>query len=450
MWREEAPGSPGQTLKAERVVSSASPASSPMQNRDSFSYSYLARRTKLLLFLFFLTGWLHGVIHALVWIETLVSPWWWIVAAIAVMLMYLVTVQYLVRAEHRSQVRDKRVLFCCMLAVTCVIAILTDYGFVFLIAPVVLLLLLEAPRWIALTLSTLMLALATALYWPYYDWEPQSFVPLLYGIGLIVTIFVADGAIMSIRVSRDRLTRALQDLILSRQQFAEIAARHSTELERHRLSSDIHDSFTQNSLALSMLLARLGLEPNTGVRQRILKECEALAERNLLEARRLVRSLGSEEPVNLRVLSLNEDIESLRIEYSHRSELLGKPMQWVFQQMSPMPATDGATAHLLLRATHIFLANALHHSHADTVRIALSGAGGGLLLSVCDDGTGVDESLKAVERHESTGLGLTLLRDRLTADGGFLDMTSEPGQGTCVSAWLPNCSEEVSHDSKSD
>ncbi|WP_166644205.1 sensor histidine kinase [Leucobacter luti] len=421
-----------------------------MQNRESFSYSYLARRTKFLLFLFFLTGWLHGVVHALVWIETLVSPWWWIVAAVAVLLMYLITVQYLDRAAHRSPVRDKRVFFCSMLAASCVITILTDYGFVFLIAPAVLLLLLETPRWIALTLGTLMLSLATALYWPYYDWKPQSFVPLVYGIGLIVTIFVADAAIMSIRVSRDRLTRALQDLTLSRKQFEEIGARPSIALERNRLSSEIHDSFTQNSLALSMLLARLGLEANDGVRQEILNECENLAERNLLEARRLVRSLGSEETVALRVLSLNEDIEALRIEYSHRSELLGTPMQWVFQQMSPVQATDGATANLLLRAAHIFLANALHHSHADIVRIALSGAGGGLLLSVCDDGTGVDESLRATERIESTGLGLTLLHDRLTADGGSLDMTSEPGQGTCVSAWLPSNSEGISHGSKPD
>ena len=57
---------------------------------------------------------------------------------------------------------------------------------------------------------------------------------------------------------------------------------------------------------------------------------------------------------------------------------------------------------------------------------------GGLQFAVHDDGAGFDSR----QRHHE-GLGLMGMRERVRGLGGEVDVSSTPGDGTDVIAWVP-------------
>ena len=85
------------------------------------------------------------------------------------------------------------------------------------------------------------------------------------------------------------------------------------------------------------------------------------------------------------------------------------------------------------------LTNVAKYAKAAQVTINLSANSGGLVLSVGDDGRGMDLSVPG------SGLGLIGMRERAEALGGTFSITSEPGKGSLitirVSEYLTNTSE---------
>jgi signal transduction histidine kinase len=76
--------------------------------------------------------------------------------------------------------------------------------------------------------------------------------------------------------------------------------------------------------------------------------------------------------------------------------------------------------------------NALKHSGAREILIHLQGSGGGLTVSVVDDGAGFDVSTKF-----GKGLGLLSMNERLETIGGSLKIRSAPGEGTRLKIKVP-------------
>jgi len=69
------------------------------------------------------------------------------------------------------------------------------------------------------------------------------------------------------------------------------------------------------------------------------------------------------------------------------------------------------------------------------------------MLQVADTGHGMDEAIRArlfeplfstKDLEEGTGLGLATVRSIVTKLGGYIDVESSPGNGTCVSIYLPS------------
>jgi signal transduction histidine kinase len=86
------------------------------------------------------------------------------------------------------------------------------------------------------------------------------------------------------------------------------------------------------------------------------------------------------------------------------------------------------------------LANLTKHAHAASASVRVrfdddqrtrrqAGGQAGLLVEVGDDGVGGADPAR--------GSGLRGLHDRVAAVGGRLEVTSPPGHGTVVQAWLP-------------
>jgi signal transduction histidine kinase len=75
------------------------------------------------------------------------------------------------------------------------------------------------------------------------------------------------------------------------------------------------------------------------------------------------------------------------------------------------------------------LTNAVKHANASKVVLSAARLNGSLVVSVTDDGVGGASG--------AGGSGLSGLADRIAAQGGTLDISSEPGAGTTLTAELP-------------
>ncbi len=95
---------------------------------------------------------------------------------------------------------------------------------------------------------------------------------------------------------------------------------------------------------------------------------------------------------------------------------------------SPNSATDAETEAALFYVGSEALTNAVKHSGADKVQIAIKGDRNTVGLQISDNGTG---------GADPSGFGLQGLSDRLAALGGRLQVESPPGAGTTVTATLP-------------
>jgi signal transduction histidine kinase len=104
---------------------------------------------------------------------------------------------------------------------------------------------------------------------------------------------------------------------------------------------------------------------------------------------------------------------------------------------APVPVEVRATSARLsdgLEAAAYFIAcegltNAVKHARASKVVLSAARANGKLVISVTDDGVG--------GAMEADGSGLNGLADRIAAQGGTLEIRSEKGAGTTLTAELP-------------
>jgi two-component system, OmpR family, sensor histidine kinase KdpD len=96
------------------------------------------------------------------------------------------------------------------------------------------------------------------------------------------------------------------------------------------------------------------------------------------------------------------------------------------------------------------LENAARYSPAGTpIHISAILSGGRLLVSVRDEGPGIDEAEQPFifdkfyrgsrhrQRLQGTGMGLAIARAIVRAHGGGIDVVSRPHEGTTFTFWIP-------------
>jgi signal transduction histidine kinase len=90
------------------------------------------------------------------------------------------------------------------------------------------------------------------------------------------------------------------------------------------------------------------------------------------------------------------------------------------------------------------LLNVQRHARASGVEVLFAQRDGGVLLRVRDDGIGVPP--EAVAEPRPGHLGLTSIRERAEAAGGWSRIEAVASGGTVVEAWLPTADDEVPGD----
>jgi signal transduction histidine kinase len=194
--------------------------------------------------------------------------------------------------------------------------------------------------------------------------------------------------------------------------------------ERRRMSEEIHDTLAQG---LAGIIAQLeALEhghDRGGDWRRHLDTAAQLARESLSEARRSVQAVS---PAALEGARLPDALGEVARRWSGISGVSAEVT--TTGTARPMhPDVDVA----LLRTAQEALANVAKHARATRVGVTLSYMEDLVTLDVRDDGVGFTPN------GDNGGFGLAGMRARMQRLAGTLEVESEPGAGTAVSASVP-------------
>ena len=198
--------------------------------------------------------------------------------------------------------------------------------------------------------------------------------------------------------------------------------------ERERIGMDLHDGIIQSIYGVGLVLdyARMAIEDEPHLaRHKIEQSIEALNS-SIRDIRAYILDL---RPRQFHGDDLKAGLQHLVEEFEANSgthaTLIGPENGLV-----DFPAPNStALFHICQEA----LANVAKHSRAKHVTIHLWTVRDRVLLEVADDGQGFDLSKMSV----TLGHGLSNIHVRARKVGGDVEITSNPGEGTSVLAWVP-------------
>jgi signal transduction histidine kinase len=190
------------------------------------------------------------------------------------------------------------------------------------------------------------------------------------------------------------------------------------------MAREIHDTLAQG---LTGIVTQLQAAEHSTDWRRHVTAAVGLARESLTEARRSVHAL---RPQPLQTATLSEAIDDVVRRWS---ALHGIAVQ-LTTTGTPRVMTPEAEA-ALLRATQEALANVAKYAQATRVGVTLSYLEKGVALDVRDDGVGFDPSRRT--NSDGGGFGLVAMRQRIEGLNGTLEIESEPGSGTAISALVP-------------
>ncbi|WP_248961999.1 sensor histidine kinase [Sphaerisporangium perillae] len=192
--------------------------------------------------------------------------------------------------------------------------------------------------------------------------------------------------------------------------------------ERQRMAAEIHDTLAQG---LTGIITQLQAAQRAEEWRRHVDNAVRLARESLAEARRSVRAVG---PGQLAAAPLPEALKDVVTQWGELNEVRAD-----FTTTGTVRPMHPEVEETLLRTAQEALANAAKHAGASRVGLTLSYMEDVVTLDVRDDGAGFDP-----ERvRGGGGFGLTSMRKRVSRLAGTLEIESEPGVGTAISASVP-------------
>jgi signal transduction histidine kinase len=251
---------------------------------------------------------------------------------------------------------------------------------------------------------------------------------------LVRIVFTTDGA-----RNADFILAVVEDLTVLRSAKAalqeaqtarrELARRltNAQEKERTRIARELHDDIGQSLAILRIQMLRAG-QPVSGMigkRHPTIPElCDNL--KSLAEkVSRISHQLHSSE---LEYLGLAVAIQGHCREFAKQYKIgVECSCEEIPEDLNSLLALS------ILRIVQEALHNAAKHSNATSIQVAVHGSPSELSLLISDDGVGFNPE----EAKLSAGLGLISMRERVHLAGGEFNLTSAPGEGTCIAARIP-------------
>lgn len=203
------------------------------------------------------------------------------------------------------------------------------------------------------------------------------------------------------------------------------------EIERKRISMDLHDSLGQalNAMKLQVRLVENELdEEQVTVRD----DCENLQgylDEVIEDVRRLSRDLS---PAILEDLGLTSALQWL-VSNFRKSHAL-KATTDIAEIDALFPENHRITIYRVIQEA---LTNVGKHSRAGNVSISIRCHDDKVTFSVEDDGNGFDPQEISSREVSKRGVGLTTMNERVRMMGGVFELWSRTGEGTRITFSLP-------------
>ncbi len=193
--------------------------------------------------------------------------------------------------------------------------------------------------------------------------------------------------------------------------------------ERERIAKELHDGIIQSLFAVGMGLQATALMSGS-------PEVVARIDGAVNELDHVIRDLRSYifglQPGVLADRQLDEALRALAEDVSRRSGIQ------VDVKVDPEAAPAlAAQSHEIVQLTREALSNVTRHARAGRASISLERRNGKAILTIRDDGTGFDPSVRR------PGSGLRNMRARATAMDGRLRVITAPGKGTRLVLSVP-------------
>ncbi|GAA2890984.1 hypothetical protein Acy02nite_74330 [Actinoplanes cyaneus] len=234
-----------------------------------------------------------------------------------------------------------------------------------------------------------------------------------------------EQAMRETQEANDRLAAALAENASLQSRLVEQARLAGVLDERSRMAREIHDTIAQGLTGIVTQLQAAGhAAGDAAAWLRHHEAATALARESLTEARRSVNELRPEPLDGGRLADAVTDVAA---RWSARQ---GIPAQVTVTGDTRVMRPEAEVA--LLRTAQEALANVSKHAAgASRVGLTLSYMDSQVALDVRDDGPGFDLA------EHTAGFGLVAMRQRIEALSGTLQIESEAGGGTGISACLP-------------
>lgn len=257
--------------------------------------------------------------------------------------------------------------------------------------------------------------------------QPRKGPPLPVHLSLNPLRLEGTRAVCLIASDLSETKRAEQDLRASSEQSRSLAAHLLTvrEEERAMISREVHDELGQSLTAVKMDLAWLAkrLPPENGEMIERIRSTRQLAESLIQDVRRISTELRP----GILDLGLAAAVEWQVQEFQARTGIRCSHRLLTREVLAP----DVSTA--LFRILQESLTNVARHAQATRAEVVLQKRRDRLVLSIHDNGRGFDQADPSLFKS----LGLLGMRERAAILGGQVNISSAPGKGTTVAAWIP-------------
>ena len=256
---------------------------------------------------------------------------------------------------------------------------------------------------------------------------PAIFVPLRVGGRATGTLMVANTKGGS---RFDGRTIAMVKTFADQASVAIEYGRAQTDLrrlelmdERERIAKDLHDGIIQSLFAVGMGLQGTALKAGS-------PETAARIDSAVGELDRVIRDLRNYifglRPGILADRHLDQALRELGEDVQTRS-----PTKVEVEVDAELAALISSRSHQIVQLTREALSNVTRHAEAKHAALRLERAGKTAVLTIEDDGVGFDA------RSDAAGNGLRNMRERVTAMGGTLRLSSKAGKGTKLRFTFP-------------
>ena len=231
-----------------------------------------------------------------------------------------------------------------------------------------------------------------------------------------------------------KLTRSFNDMAQSlRHKDAELLSERNKrftalidgqELERQRLSRELHDGLGQSLIALRLKLESVH-DKDLSLIKKTLKDIRNSFDKKINEVRRISNDLL---PAVLIEFGLLTAVKNICEEISENSSL-----RIHLSSSGDFSKLDNRISTYVFRIIQETLNNVVKHAQATIVYVNLSCNDEFLVARISDNGIGMDPS----PMMKNTGSGLTNIRERVRLLNGNIQIQSNPEKGTTISTEIP-------------